>query len=118
LLGEVAIVWGTAYLCFFTLMSIRQWRMPAALTYLGRISYSIYLLHIFTISPFARRTEAVWLRVLGCLAVSFAVSAASYHLVEKPGIWVGRWIERLFQRRERDAATTANVAATARSPSS
>jgi peptidoglycan/LPS O-acetylase OafA/YrhL len=118
LLGETAIVWVSAYLCFFTLLSIRHLRMPPPLTYLGRISYSIYLLHIFTISIFKLWPEPMWLRVLASVAASFAVSAASYHLIEKPGIRLGRWVERLLLRPSgRAAATNAFAPAPAGLPS-
>jgi peptidoglycan/LPS O-acetylase OafA/YrhL len=110
LLGESAIVWVSAYLCFFTLLSLRHMRMPAPLTYLGRISYSVYLLHIFTISIFKLCPEPMWLRVLASVAASFAVSVASYHLIEKPGIRLGRWIERRLLGPSHRTAAAVTVA--------
>jgi peptidoglycan/LPS O-acetylase OafA/YrhL len=97
LLAEVAIVWGSAYACFFLLLAMRQRRMPAALTYLGRISYSVYLLHLIPLAYFIGRVDhPLWQNMLGYLAISLVISVASYHLVEKPGIKLGRWVEKLF----------------------
>jgi peptidoglycan/LPS O-acetylase OafA/YrhL len=78
-----------------------------ATLYLGRISYSFYLLHptiVYALIPFYRRVEAQgWLPTISfgiCAAVTIAaVSAAAtatYNLIEEPSIRLGKMLTALI----------------------
>jgi len=99
-LGEVVITWGLSYALFFTLLSLRHMRMPAVLCFLGKISYSIYLLHVVVIQVIGNMSLGIWWKFTGWISVTFALSTVTYYLVEEPGIRLGRWLETLlFPRR-------------------
>lgn len=62
------------------------------LVLLGEISFSVYLLHMFALS-FGQRlgltgSLLAWATVVATLLVAYA----SYRLIEKPGIAIGRWL--------------------------
>ena len=83
---------------FLTAYALKNRPVPAALTWLGRISYSLYLLHavvlilISRIVPdLASRTPAVRLAAgLTYLAVVLALAWLTYRMVELPGQALGR----------------------------
>lgn len=86
-------IWLSAYLTFAGLWAVRHRAMPASLCFLGRISYSLYLVHTCLVLTFPHSWPAiVYLPAL--LVGSVAVSSATYFLIEKPGIQVGRWLTR------------------------
>jgi len=81
--------WVLAYCVFVAVMLMRDRRFPRELVYIGKISYSFYLLHILVLtlvpvigSPI--QATATW------LAIVIGVSALTYRLVEVPGIALGR----------------------------
>ena len=66
--------------------------------FLGKVSFSLYLLHMFIIRLVQKYGDippwaAAWLS----LGVSIACAAASYWAVERPGIRVGRAIGRKLE---------------------
>ena len=88
-------------------MGLRGWlvvlRDNAVLRFLGRVSYSFYLLHPLTLMIFWKMDAALgailqagcppWLVLLAMLAISITVAlplaALSYHFVEKPFVRLG-----------------------------
>ena len=71
------------------------------LSYLGRISYSVYLIHevigVTTIYLLKRQAWCPdWLAIALAVSVSIAVGAALFHTVELPG---QRWLRRLYSAR-------------------
>ncbi len=94
-----------AGLTFGAGLAFRHVRWPRALTWLGLISYSVYLLHPLVIEvyhhmPWTRHHHHFWLQLViatAFLAVLTAVSSLTYLLVERPmqkvGRWVGRWLD-------------------------
>ncbi|MFG5775522.1 acyltransferase family protein [Comamonas sp. J-3] len=76
------------------------------LTWLGSISYSIYLLHpvvfypILWVTLHSPRLQALQLHVgvfvLVSMALTIAVATVNYHLVEKPAIRLGRRLQNQF----------------------
>lgn len=100
--------WGLAF--FSLVLSQALWPNPVlsnpATLFLGRISYSIYLVHPLLIyfsplTPWLSRADVSWqVKLLG--AASFALPAAIlcgwilYHVVEKPGQNLGRRLSIRF----------------------
>jgi peptidoglycan/LPS O-acetylase OafA/YrhL len=85
----------------------RRVRWPRALTWLGLISYSVYLLHPLVIAAYHHwypsRQHHFYLQVLiatGLLVIVIALSSATYLFVERPmqgvGRRVGRWMDARF----------------------
>ncbi|MFH8798344.1 acyltransferase family protein [Streptomyces sp. NPDC017936] len=108
------LAWVSAFLAGWALFAValllRRRRMPRALTWLGLVSFSVYLLHrplIATMSwlmektghPHGTAQQLVW--VAGFLAALLLLSALTYHLVELPGQRLGR---RLLDRRRGPSA--------------
>ena len=109
---------GVVFGCLFMGLALSPWRLVvnATTAWLGKISYSVYLLHttaIYLMIPVYRWLYAtlpsLTLAFLAALALTLAVvlplSALTYRLVEKPGIVLGK---RLMARW---AARTARMAA-------
>jgi peptidoglycan/LPS O-acetylase OafA/YrhL len=104
--------WVSAFalagLTFGAGLALRHVRWPRALTWLGLISYSVYLLHPLLIESYhhfrwTRLHHPFWLQVLlaaAFLAVLIAVSSVTYLLVERPmqnvGRRVGWWLDAQF----------------------
>ncbi|WP_194505970.1 acyltransferase family protein [Couchioplanes azureus] len=110
----VAATFGIAFL-------LRHRRIPRFLAWLGTVSYSVYLLHQPVVYLFryvlvpdgSRRTLAEQALIAGgIVAVTLAVSWASYRLVEKGGQTMGRHVAALLDRRlgrERSAPEYGSV---------
>jgi peptidoglycan/LPS O-acetylase OafA/YrhL len=104
--------WVSAFalagLTFGAGLALRHVRWPRPLTWLGLISFSVYLLHPLLIESFhhftwTRPHHPFWLQVLlaaAFLAILIAVSSLTYLFVERPmqnvGRRVGRWLDTRF----------------------
>lgn len=85
---------------------LRQRKIPAALTWLGRISYSLYLLHVVVLFLLPHivpsvGTQTLPIRVLtglSYLAVVLALAALSYRMVEQPGVTLGHHLARKIEK--------------------
>jgi peptidoglycan/LPS O-acetylase OafA/YrhL len=91
-LWELACTWGTAYTCFLLLLTARKFPMLAVAGWLGRISYSVYLLHPFVLLILP--PWPTWAFLPALLSGTLLISDLAYRLVERPGIQLGRAIER------------------------
>ncbi len=98
---------GLAALTFAAGLSLRHVKWPRALTWLGLISYSVYLLHPLVIEAYHHfypsRQHHFYLQVLiavGLLVIIIALSSVTYLCVERPmqnvGRRVGRWLDTRF----------------------
>ena len=104
--------WFSAFalagLTFGAGLAFRHVRWPRALTWLGLISFSVYLLHPLLIEvvlplSWTRQHHPFWLQVLLAAAfgvVLIAVSSVTYLWVERPmqnvGRRVGWWLDAQF----------------------
>ncbi|WP_405827690.1 MULTISPECIES: acyltransferase family protein [unclassified Streptomyces] len=114
--------WSIAYLSAWVLFGVgfllRGRRFPKALTWLGAISFSVYLLHI----PLLRTVEPLvgippqpsstlgrfaWTAIF--LGVVLAVSHLMYRLVEMPMQRLGRRVQKAAERRWPQSVPTAPV---------
>ncbi|MFG3224456.1 acyltransferase family protein [Kitasatospora sp. NPDC048194] len=106
------MAWSGAYLAawvtFGAAMALRRKRFPRALTWLGAVSFSVYLLHIplvRTIQPLLHvakvppTTGGKVLWTAEYLAVVLIASYLLYKLVEMPGQKLGRKVLKAVERR-------------------
>ncbi len=106
-----------AGLTFGAGLALRHLRWPRTLTWLGLISYSVYLLHPLLIEvydhlPWVPGDHPSWLQMLlaaAFLVVLIAVSSLTYLAVERPmqqaGRRLARWLDTRFgPDRARDRA--------------
>jgi len=95
-----------AGLTFGAGMAFRHARWPWVLTWLGLISYSVYLLHPLVIEVYyhfgwTRLHHPFWMQMLlaaAVLAVVIALSSVTYLFVERPMQNVGRRVGRRLDR--------------------
>lgn len=88
-----------AYLLFGAALLTRQRSWPRLLTYLGTISYSVYLLHALVLVAFPPVPGGPWAGFAAMLAATLLGSVVTYHLVEKPAIAMGRRVTEARRRR-------------------
>ncbi|GAA4591345.1 peptidoglycan/LPS O-acetylase OafA/YrhL [Actinoplanes octamycinicus] len=105
------VVWSTAGLAvaatFAAGFALRHRPMPKALTWLGEVSYSVYLLHMVLLYvlqelvPADMRGGPVGRAGFGLLFWACTLLAAwlCYRFVEKPGQALGRKVQDLLQQR-------------------
>jgi peptidoglycan/LPS O-acetylase OafA/YrhL len=81
--------WLGAYLVFGLALLARQRQFPSWLTGVGRLSYSIYLLNVLVIAALPRNANTGF-SLLRWAILTLILSVASYHLIERPCIALGR----------------------------
>ncbi len=94
---------GIVFGCLFMGLALSPWRpvVNAFTTYLGKVSYSVYLIHttvIYLLSPVYQRiyaaapslTVAFLLSLALTLAIVLPLSTLTFYFVEKPGIRLGK----------------------------
>ena len=92
-IASVSLARLSAFGVFLVGLSLRACSFPAVVLWLGRISYSIYLMHslvLMTIRPLGHplASAAVW------LGATLLVASLTYRFIETPGIHLGRWLSR------------------------
>jgi peptidoglycan/LPS O-acetylase OafA/YrhL len=91
----VCVVWLAAYGCFAIGLYWRAQPMPSWLCYLGRISYSIYLVHTCLVRVMPENWPApLYLSVLG--SGTLVCSSLTYYAIEKPCMMLGRRVLARF----------------------
>lgn len=97
-----------AYLLFAAALSLRRRSFPRPLLFLGRISYSLYLMHTLVLQAIPRWTVSVagipaaWLSWCTWMIAAIALATLTYHAIEKPFHTLGH---RLIARMDRPAAS-------------
>lgn len=86
-----ASAWSAGFAAFLIVFVWQPKPIPAPLLWLGKISYSIYLLH-----PIVIALVPGWLGLPGTLLIWSAAliptAALSYYLIERPGMMIGDWL--------------------------
>jgi peptidoglycan/LPS O-acetylase OafA/YrhL len=103
---EIATFLG-AYFVFGGALLLRHHRFPRVLTYLGAISYSVYLLHVivlYAVPWVGANLLATWLQWVG---LTILLAMCTYHGIEKPFITIGRRVEARYAAARERAALAA-----------
>jgi peptidoglycan/LPS O-acetylase OafA/YrhL len=88
------VTWVLAYSAFFVAFANRRRRMPASLAWVGKISYSLYLLHILAMTFLLPLGLPAWAYFPALFGTTLLVAGISYRLIEAPSIALGRALER------------------------
>lgn len=90
----VALPWVLSYALFLSLLALRGINYPKSMLYVGRISYSLYLLHPLVLSLFEVKEGNTWGFILFALS-SLLLSACTFQLIEQPAYNLGQRIAKL-----------------------
>jgi peptidoglycan/LPS O-acetylase OafA/YrhL len=100
----VSLSWALAYAVFALLLSQRERQFPKWILWMGRISYSLYLVHGIVLALLPKLSNPIY-AVPTVLGLSIAISAVTYQYIEKPGIAFFR--SHLLSKRLRLGSNTA-----------
>jgi peptidoglycan/LPS O-acetylase OafA/YrhL len=90
--GPLMVSYAIAAVAFA--LAKRFWKtVPRLFLWLGAISYSLYLLHLFA-QTFILTDPTNWWKVLAAVAVSLLLADVCYRFVEKPCIALGKKVQR------------------------
>jgi peptidoglycan/LPS O-acetylase OafA/YrhL len=106
-LVRTAVTWGLGFAAFLLLVEARHRRMPGFACWLGRHSYPVYLLHPLVLVLVKPLGWPAWAFMPALVGLTLLLAAAVHQLVEKPGIALGRNLERRL--RPKPAAVPAAV---------
>jgi peptidoglycan/LPS O-acetylase OafA/YrhL len=84
-MAGVSVSWGLAYATFGILLMLRNRQFPKWILWIGRISYSLYLVHGLVLDLLPKSLNPV-VFVAAVMGLSIAISAFTYEFVEKPAI--------------------------------
>ena len=80
---SVCLAWVLGYTIFIVFYLMRDREFPSVLLWLGRTSYSVYLLHTLVIALLPERLSA-WSGMLLLFGITLALSELTYRWVERP----------------------------------
>jgi peptidoglycan/LPS O-acetylase OafA/YrhL len=86
------IAWSVAYLFFFGAFAMRREQFPEPFLWLGRISYSLYLMHPLVVVLVVHWTQRP-LALLVVMVVSLLLADATFRFVELPFQELGRRVQ-------------------------
>jgi peptidoglycan/LPS O-acetylase OafA/YrhL len=106
-IGTFVMSYAFAMVLFVVTLSMSNLKV-SVIAWLGKISYSIYLFHpivLFTMFWWIGQKGPAWTRelhlgvyILICAAISVALAALNFYVVEKPCIRLGNRIKAKFNR--------------------
>jgi peptidoglycan/LPS O-acetylase OafA/YrhL len=102
--------WSVAYGIFALLLMARHKLRAGFLALMGRISYSIYLLHTLVLALLITAHCPRWLLLPVLVVASIGLSALTYRWIEDPGIRLGRRLEKWWITSPRARTATAEPA--------
>jgi peptidoglycan/LPS O-acetylase OafA/YrhL len=104
----IPVSWAVGWGSFIAMFLLRdRYRPSRAMSFIGAVSYSLYLLHFLFILPIERALGYVWC-VPALLVVSIAVAAVTYRTIELPMQALGRRVQRrLVPKPEPDGGARA-----------
>jgi peptidoglycan/LPS O-acetylase OafA/YrhL len=82
---SATVAWLAGYVLFLSFYAMRSREFPAVLLWLGRISYSVYLVHGILVGLIPQSVP-VWIAMPVLLASTLLVSTLTYRFVEKPAL--------------------------------
>jgi peptidoglycan/LPS O-acetylase OafA/YrhL len=93
-LVKFSLIWGLAFASFLFLLEARHRPTPTFAAWLGRRSYPIYLLHPFVLVVLSSTGwSALWF-MPSLIGLTLLLAALAHRFIERPGIALGRWIEK------------------------
>ncbi|WP_171681366.1 acyltransferase family protein [Paenibacillus planticolens] len=109
---------GASILIIFAINSVSLSRLLTIrfLNYLGKISYSLYLIHVVVILMMVHLLQGqgipIGIILTGSLIVSFIVASLMYYFIEKPSIKLGRTLTqtRNVKRLATEKTTSSRIA--------
>ncbi len=98
-----AVIWPIGYASFFLALACRRHLSSAVLGWLGKMSYSMYLLHMLVLGLLMTLNQTGWVFYVALFAGTLVLSDMSYRWIEAPSIALGRALEKrlLGHRRTR-----------------
>ncbi len=84
-MGAMLWSWLAGAAVFFGLLTLRNRKMPKAVTELGVVSYSLYLMHPLVLTWMPKELPG-WLYATLVITFSVALAFLTYRLVEKPAL--------------------------------
>ncbi|MFI5781330.1 acyltransferase family protein [Nocardia sp. NPDC051570] len=106
-----------AYLLFASALLLRRHTFPRPLLFLGRISYSLYLVHALVLDALPRWTcsvagiPAAWLTLCTWVIAALVIAAVTYRTIEKPCHNLGHRLMTKIDARKRAEDHRRTVAA-------
>ncbi|MFD3511114.1 acyltransferase family protein [Nocardia sp. NPDC058666] len=106
-----AVTMACAYLLFAAALLLRRYSFPRPLLFLGRISFSLYLIHALVLGAIKPWTTSVlgipaaWLTWFTWVLGSIALATLTYHAIEKPFHNLGRRLMTKMDARPRPETT-------------
>jgi len=84
----VCVSWIGGYATFLVMLATRG--KSNAASFLGRISYSTYLLHPLIITLLFYYFHASWMLIIACFIGTVAAATLTFDWIEQPGIAIGK----------------------------
>jgi peptidoglycan/LPS O-acetylase OafA/YrhL len=94
--ATACVSWSAGYIMFLAVLGFRV--RSGLLSYLGRISYSTYLLHPVIIALLAGSFAASWVLLVFAVATTVALATLTFYSIEQPGIAAGKSLFKKLAR--------------------